>query len=423
MKQNILIATLLAGMLALAGCGGGSGSTAEAPDPLAEANAKIAELEGKDNRTQAQKDAEKKTICEAAGGMLDAAGECGPDTSMAEAMKAADASALYAAIDGAAIASKSGNAPSDAATSGKKSMGIMGKAFDKEYTSAPVAPGTGDDAGVYTLTALADNNKIAGMGFAEDAGTVTHDKKSGPVGAKYFETKGSYHGVSGTYQCTGNPCTSIRGLMGITLGGGGTWTFTPDNAKDPVTDSKGIEWGFWVTKDNAAVHIFHRYVSGGGLDDTVTGLGDFKNTATYKGKAIGQYAVYRGTGGDNKSGAFEADAELTANFGGNADRGLSGKIYNFDVDSSWMVELRDASVSGTPNLTAAGVSNPPTNHTIWKMSDDAGDAVETGWAANMHEATSDNASNIPTHVTGGFKAEYENVGRMIGAFGAELESN
>ena len=70
--------------------------------------------------------------------------------------------------------------------------------------------------------------------------------------AKENEVTGTFHGVPGTYTCTGNsPCTVMRDMDGV-LNLGQNWTFTPKvlaEGADPhmvaVEDDDYLHFGFW----------------------------------------------------------------------------------------------------------------------------------------------------------------------------------
>jgi len=396
MKQNIYIAALLAGMLALAGCGGGSGSTAEAPDPLAEANAKIAELEGKDNRTQAQKDAEKKTICEAAGGMLDTAGECGPDNSAAEAMKAAaDAATLHGLLTAAGAYQSAGFTPG-AAQAGFATAKDADKGHEMITVDGPKLMLTN---GVLSISGMLDKATSDMFGTLD---TITHERSTTNGMLQPARVSGKYDGISGEFSCSGNnPCTSQNGHPV-----GGIWTFNPDNDEEKTkTDYK---WGWWVTRSSttdaiSAVNFFRNLA--GAVTDARLGA---EGTATYEGDAVGLYSV------PNDSGGFTANASLTATFKGSSTAAsLEGTIDGFKgadgEDRNWSVKLSSADGDSNDQAFQGG--------TVWTLNGIKGTERANHWNADSYGGTAD---KTPAAIMGDFKALHQGAA-MIGVFGTEKQ--
>jgi len=113
---------------------------------------------------------------------------------------------------------------------------------------------------------------------------------------------------------------------------------------------------------------------------------------------------------------------LTATFGNDATRGLSGEVHDFTGDDgasrNWRVLLNDDSDSATSNLNATGVADGSTRwvrDTSGGSRSDADTIRLSEWEARMYEGTSTSA---PSAVLGGFHAEHDVGGQMIGAFGA-----
>ena len=143
-------------------------------------------------------------------------------------------------------------------------------------------------------------------------------------------------------------------------------------------------------------------------------------TATYKGGAAGMYALQSSTGGTNDAGHFTADAELTAKFiGGDSitiGHTITGTIDNFmgsdGMSRDWSVALKEqeiAAVGSFPEISRG--------KTIWSMGGTA--AGESGeWKGSLYKQ---NDGGNPTVGTGLFHSTYENAGRMVGAFGVNLE--
>ncbi len=410
-STTILSATLLAGALALAGCGGSgneamdddmdmdSGPTAE--EKLAEAEAEIAKRDKAEAEAKAAADAK---------------------AALAMAQKLHD---VLAGTDSEIKTDTMGKDANDEQNS--MSISVMGKAFSKAYPST--LDGVSSD-GKNTLTIMESeaNPRIMGSAFSTSELKVHTQDKTRTVGdanQAYFSTSGSYHGVAGTYECvaTGaNGCTSKvdAGGDGIVLVG--TWKFTPSDANAPVSAADGVKWGWWLEKaENEVSHAHVYYMKGNnGLVAVTDGLpSEHGGKATYMGDAIGQYSVYGGANGKNDSGAFEADATLQATFGTSA--AISGTIDNFmgadGMPRMWSVELMKTPEAENLDTDTGVISG---GKVIWTM--DGAKGGEAGeWQVSAYGSAADSTDD-PSAVAGAFKAEHEtNRGRMIGAFGAEKQ--
>ena len=186
-----------------------------------------------------------------------------------------------------------------------------------------------------------------------------------------------------------------------------------------MPDTDYATFGWWL--DEAAadgerkVRTFS-YVTGA----TATGVGDVTGTATYRGLAVGKASVYSPSPeGDNVSGAFTADAELSAAFGGTSPT-LEGSITGFNVGGEtpdWSVSLNSATLTGTGTLDT---TTPPT--TTWTIDGVKGTAAGV-WSAQMYDKGADVGSpgvaQQPDGVTGGFESAHGTNARMSGAFAAE----
>ena len=414
-STTILSATLLAGALALAGCGGSgneamdddmdmdSGPTAE--EELAEAKAEIAKR----------------------------------DKAEAEAKAAADAKAaleMARTLHGVLMADATSMINPDAGTDDKvatdeqnsMSISVMGDAFSKKYPAGSTSDGvTVSEDGKHTLTLTkveTGDTKVMGSAFStSDPKVHMQDNVRSGTQTVYFSTPGSYHGVAGTYECTHS--SEAEGCMSKAAPGGkgivldGTWTFTPSNANAPVNAADGVKWGWWLKKEDGVTEKAHVDYVGGGLTAVATGLPTTHGgKATYMGDAIGQYSVYGGANGKNDSGAFEADATLQATFG--TDAAISGTIDNFmgadGMPRMWSVELMKTSGDGTAGV----ISLDAGDNVIWTM--DGAKGKKAGkWSVSAYAPEGD-ATVDPSAVAGAFKAEHDtNRGLMIGAFGAEKQ--
>ena len=240
-----------------------------------------------------------------------------------------------------------------------------------------------------------------------------------------------YKGIDGLVFCAGNDCavelipqdpdttideTTLRKLVG-------SWYFTPDDpdefyVKDGMTyevETMYARYGHWLTQAANAE---------GDLETTINTYALIGNTATntdalvvdgsltdtsamYMGKAAGM--SFRKTfdsdgkvvDGSRQSGAFTADVELTATFGGTPT--LRGTIDNFvstanadAVDSTWSVNLLPGTLAVT-GLSATGTTVASGQNGEW-----------TGTAYGV-------SGERPTGIFGGFNAHFSN-GHAAGAY-------
>ena len=319
-------------------------------------------------------------------------------------------------------------------------ISVMGQMFSKAYadTGSAVA-GTaisGIADGVLSFTANTPDSNIMGGAFSMGASKDhVHDKVRtvGGTTSTYFSTPGSYHGVMGTYECTGtSPCTSMIAPGGdLQLSAG--WTFKPSSADARVTDADGLKYGWWATESAGSVTGVHAfYVSpDGGLTRRTEGLPtDHGGKATYKGGAKGQYAIHRGTGAMNDSGSFTADAELMATFGtaptisGTIDgfMGADGEMRDWTVSLGKMTQGTGDGQIDVSAATGDEGALRSTGTVVWTIGDDDS-AKAGGWeVAAFGGGAADATSGAPAAVAGGFQASHSIAnGHMIGAFGAEME--
>ena len=298
--------------------------------------------------------------------------------------------------------------------------------------------------------AAANAAKIASPEFDHSAGVKPFMLPDpNPAGERIVTIDGSYYGVAGMYSCdtgtgaTLNTCSVTKASgEGYTLTGSGTWTFKPGDPNDLVTASPDTVYpvyGWWLHEEpdgTATVSPFTSY-RGGTLTEpspeiailiTGTDTGFLVNplfgTATYKGGAAGMYALQSSTGGTNDAGHFTADAELTATFNGgrstDPSHTITGTIDSFvgsnGMSRDWSVELKQISIVGRNG----SFNTPPSldgKITTWSMGGTA--ASDSGkWEGTLYKK---NDAEVPTVGTGMFYSEYENAGRMTGAFGVNLE--
>ena len=222
---------------------------------------------------------------------------------------------------------------------------------------------------------------------------------------------GMYDGASGTFECTGT-CTVVhRGGSTYDLGSN-PWTFTTSKtARVPVDDDSYMYFGWWKReqKDNETLSF---EMFSGGMHEVGAITAALTGTATYTGPAVGQYAIYQPLGTQTESGSFTARAELTANFGATGTEGtLSGRVTNFSNASDWSVTLKSAAIS------AGTVTDGDVSWTI------AGNTEDDGmWDAQFFSDVVDSPA-YPEGVAGTFDAKFDDVGRLIGAFGAHCPTS
>ena len=271
-----------------------------------------------------------------------------------------------------------------------------------------------DDVEASTLGT--NTNSITSSVFSSNA-PMEHETTDG-----VFKARGAYNGAAGEYRCTvtGNQACVSRAATGggIQLTGGGAWLFDPDpGAMQRMPDTDYATFGWWLDEavdaaDTRKVRTFS-YVTGA----TATGVDSVTGKATYRGLAVGKASVYSPSPeGDNVSGAFTADAELTAEFGGTPT--LEGSITGFNVGGEtpdWSVSLNSATLNATGGLDGT----PMTTWTIDGVKGTAGGV----WSAQMYDKGADvgdpGVAQQPDGVTGGFRSSHGTSALMSGAFAAE----
>ena len=242
---------------------------------------------------------------------------------------------------------------------------------------------------------------------------------------------GTFNGASGYFHCMSAACTiGRRGNSYVIVAG--TWEFvTTDRATARIDDRSYAYFGWWrrEQRDNETFSyvpffgVAPNAETGGGTtlqySATAGGGSAFDNltgSATYRGPAVGQYAIYQPLGGQSGTGAFTAQAELAANFDAN---NLSGTVTNFSNDSSWSLTLNSASMQGGDIDDEGDVD--------WTISGNTSD-VQGNWDAEFY-SESNYVGQFPDGVVGTFTAAFdadvdgdqdldEIIGAIIGAFGA-----
>ena len=245
---------------------------------------------------------------------------------------------------------------------------------------------------------------------------------------------GTFHGVAGTYECTAPPCTVSTANDGLISSAGDTWTFTPDSdlageIMIDLPDTDHLYFGWWLKEpaDSEGTYAFRTF--SGGTDPFTVG-GKFTSghadgllgTASYQGRAAGQYVTKDFTGGvlsGGTAGVFTATATLAANFGGddiavNDQFNIRGSVTEFmDAGSGtplegWSVTLNtvdlapdSASFGGTAGDTTTATLGGVTGTGTWEGAffGNARADGKPGSVAGVFDA------HLPAaHISGGFGA-------------------
>ena len=193
----------------------------------------------------------------------------------------------------------------------------------------------------------------------------------------------------------------------------GSWYFSPTSATDfyvrnadgdaYVVETLYARFGHWLDVGTNADLTVTTYAMSAG---TTNGLdfgtaGDLTGTeATYSGPAVGMSVVRtfdsEGTQTGVRSGAFQADAVLTATFG--TAPMLEGTISGFTgaVNTGWEVTLDGTAIGGDGAITGAT-------------------STETGVAGAWEGQAYGVAGARPTGIFGGFDAHFSD-GDVAGAY-------
>ena len=280
--------------------------------------------------------------------------------------------------------------------------------------------------------------------------SATQDHAYDAVNDAAFTTRGTYAGAPGEYRCTGD-CSSTNDGKGSPTTLGGTWHFKPDAGTSAMThqpDAGYLYYGWWVSKDKdgdpTAASVFTGEV--GTITPLASGTNspeDLAGSATYSGHAAGKFALDYSKNklidGDGDGGHFTADVMLSAKFGENNapnNGGISGTIDNFMANGEsvdWSVALHRATwgtagMFATPATDVDATKADERLGTTWSIGGTASDRSGT-WSGTMYDEMPGNTddsppgdgSTVPTTATGTFYSEYGNVGRMVGAFGANKQ--
>ena len=477
MKTRIYIAALLAGMLALAGCGGGGSTTQQESCP--------------DGQTGTPPN------CMAAENMPPPTGLVAADVAKAikayadstSGQKLANAPALLASGSSTAevkdgvttitLRKRDGSKAQNPTNINFPITGWYGSRFEFEnrdgkqsgavITSIEAPASTGMTWDLYFNDDTDEANDGIGIRKADrptgvgnggefaTKGTLTFNAAVTTNGiAAYFkdvvdkedttitieagkERKAKFAGIDGTYKCGGGSCTiAIEGKDVKLTGGALTFEPTLADGQDltdlfvagtPTPDADYLLFNYWMSGSDQEIYTNARtrgrgYISGDG-ENTLNAIVN-NTTATYRGAAGGYY-----THGTN-AGEFAAKAELKAVFGNGgtgdkaaagADRqGISGTISDFKAItggatlSAWKLTLKKAVV---PAVGGGGIMTAATT---------SPDASNGQWSARFFDLTdvqnaaaSDTVHDYPDAVAGQFTGNFGAGSHAAGAFAAETD--
>ena len=140
-------------------------------------------------------------------------------------------------------------------------------------------------------------------------------------------------------------------------------------------------------------------------------------TATYTGGAAGKYALRSSTGGTNDAGHFTANAMLEADFNDDMITGTIDGFVGADGESrDWSVELMESGVGDTGIILGSDGTGDQMM-TVWTIGGTDGDAAG-GWQGTLQNNGDD---GVPKVGTGTFYSEFGEAGKMVGAFGVNLQ--
>ena len=253
------------------------------------------------------------------------------------------------------------------------------------------------------------------------------------------EHEGTFHGIPGTFECTGGACTAMTDADGNLSMLDGMWTFTPDEAgtDDPhmvpgvKPDTNYLQFGYWVqatTDDDDETTYGIRTFASGDMPFTASAIASLVGFAKYEGPATGLYVqksfdVEANEFVVSSSGQFTADAELTAYFSGNdvamnLQNSINGTVTTFMdgdemIDKKWTVTLEKA------DYGVGDAANTFTSTTSTGMV-----SVPGAWTGGFFVSSEDEA--MPGAVAGEFNAHFspgggQSPGHAVGAFGAMIQ--
>ena len=189
----------------------------------------------------------------------------------------------------------------------------------------------------------------------------------------------------------------------------GTWNFlATDTARALVDDESYMYFGWWKQENSDGSLAFATFSGGMHLaTGNATAFDALGSSAKYRGLAAGQYALEQPAGSESGAGSFTASAELTANFTSNT---LSGTVTDFSNAPDWTLTLNAASMAG------GNVDGADAGTVTWEIGDATSQQIGAWTAGLFSEAPY--VGQTPDGVAGTFNAQFDDVGRLTGAFGA-----
>ena len=428
MKQNIYIAALLAGMLALVGCGGGNSSTPPAGAVVEGTNGSN---NGDENTNNGVPCKEGQTVT--GGVCVDPKPAPTPDPKFPTGVTAKTLVGTGGEIRSPAVAGAGNRIQTD---------GIRITADSRNLAIANGAYSNSNSGGLWHDVLTVVNKDISGDGDKQRVVSASGYKVPGTDAANPFPQNNgnigavdgsvawaNYNGIPGIFYCAdGETCAE----NGRTLGTG--WYFVPgtnvanhlwklgDDGEYERTDNTGVwvEWGYWVTHAssnsestiNREISIILNGATAINAASLVapTELVSENNKATYTGKAHGVSVM-----GDN-AGTFTADASLTATFA--TIPTLEGMISGFTgqaVGSGWELKLQKSNVDASTNVGQLFFVGG--DGTATQRATSGGDNIKEGdWTARLYGT----AGNRPTGVVGMFDGFFSD-GQVKGVYHAKKQ--
>ncbi len=218
---------------------------------------------------------------------------------------------------------------------------------------------------------------------------------------------GSLQGASGDFHCSpiGGCSVKNRGDNTYALEGG-TWTFHPrdKDVKVSQTDGTYMLFGWWKQTTVPAGQISYRTFVGGVGTVDANAFNAERGSATYRGPAIGQYALSHTLVEESSTGSFTAATELHADFTANT---ISGTIDNFSNSADWSLSLNERTMAG--GAIAGGTVD-------WSIKTEKKSGGT--WSGNFLSNDPNYSGGKPEGIRGKFSAAFGDDGQIIGVFGA-----
>ena len=246
-------------------------------------------------------------------------------------------------------------------------------------------------------------------------GSVTYGT-TGAGADEGSEFTGTFAGGRGAYRCSGVACSVTLDDRGVATAMGGAWIFDPDDgAMVLVPDYAHLHFGWWLNETDDGAFRFQSFAGAAALPaGTVTSA--MQGSATYRGAGAGIWSTEEVSGGRvtaARSGAFTAEATLTAHFFGPRDEGdIRGTIGSFRNAAGrtmpgWSVTLKETGLTAGRSWFAG-----ETGGTIG-----AGTSGTGSWEGRFHGTDGAETDPRPSDVTGRFDVHFPGA-HVAGAFGA-----